>query len=241
MEKQILKLKFILENPTYKRKDIEYIINQNTGCWEVISHPSDAFGYKVITIKNKVYKIHKLVLEEKLGKKLENKEMTLHSCDNPCCCNPDHLRCGNAKENMNDKKERNREKYLRGSDLPHTILNEDDVYKIKEDLLNNHDATELAKQYNVNPKVIMDIRATKTWKYIHEDLNNKLIILNKQCGKGVNHYRSSLLIEQVIMIKELLKDKNNKQKEIAEKFNVSPKVISEIKSGKTYKEIKTDE
>lgn len=32
----------------------------------------------------------------------------LHSCDNPTCCNPNHLRWGTAAENMADMRERNR-------------------------------------------------------------------------------------------------------------------------------------
>lgn len=236
-DKKILKLKFIIDNPTYKRKNIEYIINSNTGCWEVISHTSDDYGYKVITIKNKVYKIHKLVLEEKLGRKLNKNEMTLHLCDNPCCCNPEHLRCGTAKENMEDKHKRKREIYLKGSELPQAILNERQVYEIKEQLiLNNGNAKIIANKYNVNPTTIMDIRALKTWKHIHNDLNEELILINNQCSKGVNHYKSNLTIEQIKEIKRLLINKN-KQIDIAKQFNVSIKVISQIKTGKTYKEI----
>lgn len=32
----------------------------------------------------------------------------LHSCDNPPCCNPNHLRTGTAKDNSNDMIERGR-------------------------------------------------------------------------------------------------------------------------------------
>ena len=32
----------------------------------------------------------------------------LHSCDNPPCCNPSHLRTGTAQDNVNDMVDRNR-------------------------------------------------------------------------------------------------------------------------------------
>ena len=35
-------------------------------------------------------------------------ELILHSCDNPQCCNPRHLRKGTHQENMNDRDERRR-------------------------------------------------------------------------------------------------------------------------------------
>lgn len=34
----------------------------------------------------------------------------LHSCDNPPCCNPSHLRVGTYKDNVRDRVERDRSK-----------------------------------------------------------------------------------------------------------------------------------
>lgn len=34
--------------------------------------------------------------------------LALHSCDNPCCCNPNHLRWGTVADNVADMVERNR-------------------------------------------------------------------------------------------------------------------------------------
>lgn len=45
--------------------------------------------------------------------------LALHSCDNPQCCNPDHLRWGTPKENMTDKIRRGRHRgYPAKIDIP---------------------------------------------------------------------------------------------------------------------------
>ena len=100
-----------------KRKPIKYIINNKTGCWECISHYLDNEGYAKIKINMITYGIHRLVLEEKLGRKLNKfpKEITRHKCDNPCCINPEHLEIGTIKDNSNDMVERGRHK--QGKDL----------------------------------------------------------------------------------------------------------------------------
>lgn len=40
--------------------------------------------------------------------------MVLHSCDNPCCCNPAHLREGTAADNMQDMISRGRQFVAKG-------------------------------------------------------------------------------------------------------------------------------
>lgn len=51
---------------------------------------------------------HRLVLMMKLGRPLVNDEQSLHTCDNPPCCNPSHLFLGNNKMNVEDKMKKGR-------------------------------------------------------------------------------------------------------------------------------------
>jgi len=114
MKEYILDLK-ILKFQNYKgmkRKQIKYIINDNTGCWECTSHFLDNEGYAKIKYNMVTYGIHRLVLEEKIGRIMKDfpEEITRHKCDNPCCINPDHLEIGTIQDNSNDMVERGRHK-----------------------------------------------------------------------------------------------------------------------------------
>lgn len=53
-----------------------------------------------------------------------------HKCDNPPCCNPEHLELGTHRDNTEDKVSRGRQ--ARSAALPHTRLTDDQVREIRE-------------------------------------------------------------------------------------------------------------
>ncbi len=55
----------------------------------------------------------------------------LHSCDNPVCVNPAHLREGTQQDNMNDRSIRNRTARMKGEKHPHAKLTMSQVVKIR--------------------------------------------------------------------------------------------------------------
>lgn len=70
-----------------------------TGCWEW-THSKSTNGYGRISIGNKYWKAHRYSYQYYKG---DIGEMcVLHKCDNPSCCNPNHLFLGNLSENMMD-------------------------------------------------------------------------------------------------------------------------------------------
>jgi hypothetical protein len=70
-------------------------------CWPWIGCTNDD-GYGKVGIEGKTYYAHRLVLEWKLGRPLLPGMESKHSCDNPPCCNPDHLFEDTHKGNMQD-------------------------------------------------------------------------------------------------------------------------------------------
>lgn len=94
--------------------------------------------------------------------------MILHSCDNPCCVNPDHLSVGTAKDNMQDCVRKGRALGPRGEMNGQHKLKAEDVfairkrYKWKDREGNNIYA--IAKDYGVHPVTVHNIISRKAWK-----------------------------------------------------------------------------
>lgn len=90
----------------------------------------------------------------------------LHSCDNPPCVNPEHLRPGTHQENMDDMKRRCRQKTIRGTGAPHAKL--DDCLAME--IWNLRDKTPrnlVALQFGISERSVYSIWKKETWAHIH--------------------------------------------------------------------------
>jgi hypothetical protein len=91
----------------------------------------------------------------------------LHSCDNPACVNPAHLRLGTHAENMRDKVERGRvpksEFICRGEGNINAKLNADLVRKARSGELSVDEVIEMT---GVNRSTVNAAKRGKTWKHI---------------------------------------------------------------------------
>lgn len=87
----------------------------------------------------------------------------LHSCDNPSCVNPAHLRVGTNADNASDRVNRNRQGALIGEECPSAKLNEQAV-KVIRFFLGRKDRQLLARVHGVSNQLISRINLGQVWR-----------------------------------------------------------------------------
>ena len=90
--------------------------------------------------------------------------LILHSCDNPPCCNPAHLRKGLSSDNSNDMKIRGRHTYGERSAL--AKLSTDDVFNIKKLHERGIFYKDIAEIYKISKAQLCRIMKGKRWAHI---------------------------------------------------------------------------
>lgn len=215
------------------KKPIIIEVNEN-GCWNCISHQRHPDGYVYVYSDGDIIKLHKRVLEMKIGRKLkvDCDELTRHVCDNPQCCNPDHLVIGTHQENYNDMVDRGRgywQKYTgyfkwyerKGRRNKHSkhLLPEETIIDIYKDALENCiPYSQLDKKYGVSRGISSNIANKKTYTYITDnvkvtDNRYKLDIAKK---------------EDYIMVKNLKDGNLYTNREIATLLNTNRETVRKI-------------
>ena len=82
-------------------------INTTTNCWEFQGGRNN-LGYGMIRDDKKMRTAHRVSYEEHSQTKIPKHLVVMHSCDNPCCVNPQHLSLGTRKDNTRDMLQKGR-------------------------------------------------------------------------------------------------------------------------------------
>ncbi len=157
-----------------KRKEITWVVDEN-GCHICTSHVLDKDGYPRCKANKKQMRMNRYLFEQNYGKIPEGL-WVLHKCDNPSCINIEHLFLGNAKDNVDDKIKKHRDKYCVCEKHGMSKLTEKQVLEILS--IKNKSHGEISKMYNVSRSQIQRIMSKSRWKYLFSvemQLQNKYL------------------------------------------------------------------
>ena len=132
-------------------------------CWEWLRGKFED-GYGKFYYEGRNHGAHRVAYLLTKGK-IDDGLIVRHTCDNPSCCNPNHLILGTYQDNINDKVKRNRQ--AKGEKNASTKLSSKQV---KEIFLSKKLQKELAKEFNVTQGLVSAIKRRR----IHVDTTRNL-------------------------------------------------------------------
>lgn len=136
------------------------------GCW-VWTGFCDRYGYGKQMVgangHNWMWLAHRLAYQMLVGP-LPDSAQVLHRCDNPPCCNPEHLFLGDPKANALDRTYKGRTPS--GEKHYNAKLTDAAVRDIRRRLAKGELAKVLATEYGVGIKSIYAVRDGRTWRHV---------------------------------------------------------------------------
>jgi hypothetical protein len=111
--------------------------------------------------------VHSVALELTSGYRPEGM-YALHTCDNPPCCNPDHLYWGTHDQNMLDKAKRGRAFRMPGETHHQAKLTNEQVAEIRRRYIPRHPvhgAAAMAREFGVTVSPVQLLLQGKNWRH----------------------------------------------------------------------------
>ncbi len=135
----------------------------SNGCW-LWKMGKDKDGYGKVTIDYKCYRSHRVAFECVNGK-IQAGAMACHKCDNPSCCNPDHIFLGTQMENITDSVAKGH--HIRGSRCHLAKLSDCDIREVFDlHRSGRFDQGQIADIYCVSQASMSCILLRKTWRRV---------------------------------------------------------------------------
>lgn len=160
----------------------------SVGCCNWLGYRDDKFGYGMIRYQGTVRLVHRLVFQLWWGVTLPRWLCVLHECDNPACCNPDHLWLGTRKDNNDDRDRKGRqvaargehhwsrtksESYPRGEQHTNSKITDLQAIGIMARWLQGISIKQVAQEFGVSECPIAKIVHGKSRQHLFETTENK--------------------------------------------------------------------
>lgn len=146
-------------------KNILYTENDNE-CWECFSHSKKGGNnnsYVSIRAYGKQTYLHRESYRTYNGE-IPSGMVIMHTCDNPKCCNPKHLKIGTHKDNVDDKVSKNRHTF--GETNGMCKLKKEEVLQILEYKKMGNTEQKISELIKTSKSNVHNILSGKTWSHI---------------------------------------------------------------------------
>jgi len=116
-------------------------------------------GYPVTWKDGKTVYKHREIIGAKRG------DVVMHTCDNPSCINPEHLKIGTSKSNSEDMV--NKKRQATGEDCGNAKFKEWQIHQVRQ-LKGQLSSRAVASIYKMSKTNVLDIWNNKIWKKTNE-------------------------------------------------------------------------
>lgn len=129
-------------------------------------------GYGSFTLQGKSEQAHRIAYDITYGD-LRPELSVLHTCDNPHCVNPIHLKMGTNQDNVDDREQKGRNNPPRGEANGFHKLTRMQVDEIRiRYITENIPQHKLAREYGVSQAAISKIVRNELWVLIQKEDSN---------------------------------------------------------------------
>lgn len=135
-----------------------------TECWEW-QKGKNKDGYGQFKFMGRNQSTHRVAFFIEYGE-FDKKLCVCHKCDNPTCCNPNHLFLATSAENTQDKVLKGRHKVPCGEKNGQSKLFDKDIIKIRNLYSRNMPQSIIAKLFNLHQSNVHHIVHRKTWGHV---------------------------------------------------------------------------
>jgi len=134
-------------------------------CWEFIGglYPNKYGDFSINKIDLLAHRVSFLLYNGFLTEGF----LVMHSCDNPRCVNPKHLKLGTYSDNAKDMISKNRGNHPKGEKSYRAKLSEKDVIEIRKKRNAGISCKEIAKDYTVSRTQISRVSTGQRWGWLH--------------------------------------------------------------------------